>query len=170
MRYCFYGQNVDIALFASPIVPLLSIGMALNGLMVMPYALQLSHGWTSIGLFITVFLIITLVPAVYFMATHYGAVGAAAVWPALNGIYMLIGAPLTHRRLLKGELRRWFAEDIGPPFAASLLIVGAGRLLIAGPMPPMTSLAILSAVLLGAFMAASLAASNVRAWLLIRFK
>ena len=160
-------KNVDIALSVSDPPPVNRHGFKwIDG-----HAMRYScHGWTSIGLFITVFLIITLVPAVYFMATHYGAVGAAAVWPALNGIYMLIGAPLTHRRLLKGELRRWFAEDIGPPFAASLLIVGAGRLLIAGPMPPMTSLAILSAVLLGAFMAASLAASNVRAWLLIRFK
>ncbi len=86
--------------------------MALNALMHLPYALQISHGWTSIGLRINTFLIITLVPAIYFMTTHYGAVGAAAVWVPLNSIYMLIGVPLTHRRLLQGEMRRWFVEDV----------------------------------------------------------
>jgi O-antigen/teichoic acid export membrane protein len=103
---------------ASPIVSVLIVGTALNALMHLPYALQISHGWTSIGLRINTFFIITLVPAIYFMATHYGPVGAAGVWVALNSIYMAIGVPLTHRRLLQGEMSRWFIEDSAATLAA----------------------------------------------------
>ena len=39
--------STKTASVASPIVSVLVIGMALNALMTLPYALQLSHGWTS---------------------------------------------------------------------------------------------------------------------------
>jgi O-antigen/teichoic acid export membrane protein len=155
---------------ASPIVSLLVIGMALNCLMAMPYALQLSHGWTSIGLRINTFLIITLVPAIYFMATRYGVMGAAAVWVVLNSIYMLIGVPLTHQRLLKGEMGRWFIEDIIPPFGAALLVGGAGRWLIASAMPPVTAIISLTFILLSTLLASALLAPHIRTWLLIQLK
>ncbi len=162
--------SVKTADAASPIVSLLVLGMALNCLMAMPYALQLSHGWTSIGLRINTFLIITLVPAIYFMATRYGAVGAAAVWVVLNGIYMLIGIPFTHRRLLKGEMGRWFVQDIIPPLGAALLVGGAGRWLIASPMPPVTAIISLTVILLSTLMASALVAPHMRAWMLLQIK
>jgi len=62
------------------------------------------------------------------MTRHYGAVGAAWAWLALNGIYMIVGVPLTHRRLLKGEAFRWFTKDVGIPLAGSLVIAGIARL------------------------------------------
>lgn len=154
---------------ASPIVSILVIGMAMNALMTLPYALQLSHGWTSIGLRINIFLIVTLVPAIYYMATHYGAVGAATVWILLNSIYVLIGVPLTHRRLLRGEMRRWFVEDVMPPLGAALLIVGLGRYLLSSPMRPMTAIAGLSSVLVGALLSAALMAPHIREWISQQF-
>jgi O-antigen/teichoic acid export membrane protein len=149
---------------ASPIVSILVIGMALNALMTLPYALQLSHGWTSIGLRINMFLIVTLVPTIYYMATHYGAVGAASVWIILNSVYMLIGVPFTHHRLLKGEMRRWFVEDVIPPLGGALVIAGLGRYLMSSPMQPMTAIASLSAVLLGSLLSAALIAPHMREW------
>lgn len=153
---------------ASPIVSILVVGMALNALMTLPYALQISHGWTSIGLRINLLLIVTLVPAIYYMTTHYGAEGTAAVWVALNSIYMLIGVPFTHQRLLRGEMRRWFVEDIGPPLAAALIVAGAGRWLIASPMPSIMAIVNLSTVLLGSIATAALAAPEMRTWLFIQ--
>ncbi len=149
---------------ASPIVSILVIGMALNALMTLPYALQLSHGWTSIGLRINMFLIVTLVPAIYFMATSYGAVGAAFVWIALNGIYMIIGVPFTHRRLLRGEMGRWFIEDIIPPLGAALIVTGIGRWLVADSLPLFKMLLSLAAVSFCALLAAAFAAQHMRTW------
>jgi O-antigen/teichoic acid export membrane protein len=117
----------EIANNTAPIVSILVGGIALNGLMNLPYALQLSHGWTRIGIAINTMFILTLVPAIVFMTMQYGAAGAASVWLGLNCIYMVIGVPLTHRRLLKGEAVRWFTKDVGIPLAGSLVIAGVAR-------------------------------------------
>jgi O-antigen/teichoic acid export membrane protein len=159
----------ETARIAAPILSLLVIGMALNGLMSVPYALQLAYGWTSIGFRITLFLTITLVPAIIFMTIRFGAIGAASVWILLNGIYLSIGLPLTHRRLLQGEMRHWF-EDVGPSLAAALFTAGVGRWLIADQMPPLTSLVCLFIVLLTALLAAALAAPHMRTWLFLKLR
>lgn len=162
--------NTKTAEIASPIVSVLVIGMALNAIMHLPYALQISHGWTSIGLRINTFFIIMLVPAIYFMATNYGAIGAASVWVVLNGIYMIIGVPLTHNRLLQGEMMRWFIEDVGPPALAAVLTVGLGKWFIASPMTSMKAIASLSTVLLVALATAALVTTHVRTWVFVQLE
>ncbi len=117
----------EIADNTAPIVSILVAGTALNGLMNLPFALQLSYGWTRIGLVINAFFIVTLVPAIVLMTMNYGAAGAASAWLGLNAIYMIIGVPLTHRRLLKGEASRWFTKDVGIPLVGSLMIAGTAR-------------------------------------------
>ncbi len=57
----------EIANNTALIVSILVGGTALNGLMNLPYALQLSYGWTRIGLAINTFFILTLVPAIVLM-------------------------------------------------------------------------------------------------------
>jgi O-antigen/teichoic acid export membrane protein len=125
--------NPEIAIQTAPIVSVLVVGTALNGLMNPPYALQLSHGWTRIGLVINTFFIFTMVPSIFFAIKWYGPVGAAFVWVLLNGIYMAFGVPITHRRLLKGEAGRWFTQDLIPPLLAATLLAGLGRMLISTP-------------------------------------
>jgi len=111
---------------ASPIASLLAIGTMINGLMYIPYALQLAHGWTSIGLRINMVWVVVLVPSVIVMSLRFGAVGAAGVWAGLNLVYILAGVPLTHRKVLRGEGRKWFVKDILPSAAAAFAIAGAG--------------------------------------------
>ena len=154
--------NVEIARNVAPIVILLVIGTALNGLMNLPYALQLAHGWTSLGLRLNAMFIALQVPGLIWMAVEFGAVGAAAVWVILNGIYMLLGVPLTHRRLLIGEARRWLIEDTLVPGVGVLLVVAAGRMWLTSPMPTLATIAALILLLLSAFIAAGLAAQQVR--------
>jgi O-antigen/teichoic acid export membrane protein len=161
-----WTRNAEVAHNAGPIASVLVVGTAINGLMHLPYALQLAHGWTSIGLRINILLTITLVPAVWILATHYGAVGAASVWVALNCIYMVIGVPLTHRRLLRGETSRWFVEDVGLSLTAGLLVASLGRVLIARPMSAGWAIISFSVVFLGALVAAAFAAPQIRRRLL----
>lgn len=160
--------NANAVLYASPIVSLLVIGTALNGLMNLPYALQLAHGWTSIGLKINTFLIVTLVPAIIFLTQLYGVMGAAAVWVMLNSLYMLVGVPLTHQRLLRGETWRWFAEDVGLPLAAALLVIAMGRSLIVSPMSSGVAAFTALSIVFFAMLAAALAAPQLRIWLLTK--
>jgi O-antigen/teichoic acid export membrane protein len=161
-----WTRNAEVARIAGPIASVLVVGTAINGMMHLPYALQLAHGWTSIGLRINIFLTVTLVPAIWFMATHYGAVGAASVWVALNCIYMAIAVPVTHRRLLRGETGLWFTEDIGLSLVAVLLVAGLGRALITRPMSPGVAVVSLSVVFFGALVAGAFAAPQIRSRLL----
>ena len=69
----------------------------------LPYALQLAHGWTRIGLQFAAFKIAVFLPLLVFAASLYGAVGGAAVGVLLNASYLALGVPLSLRRLLRGR-------------------------------------------------------------------
>ena len=163
-----WTRNSDVAVNAGPIATVLVAGSAINGLMNLPYALQLAYGWTSIGLTITISLTVSTIPALLFVGTRYGPVGAAFVFLSSQAINLLIGLPVTHSRLLRHEMTSWVVQDIGPPLAGSLFVVGAARLLISRQMSPLFSFAALSAILLAGVVAASLLAPQIRERLLTK--
>jgi O-antigen/teichoic acid export membrane protein len=146
------------------LVSLLIIGTALNGLMNMPYALQLAHGWTSLAFYTNVISLIILIPLLVVATSKYGALGAATVWIVLNGGYVLFSLQLMHRRLLKGEQWRWYFEDVGLPLVVAFSVVGIGRLLIHN----IASLPIVLMSLMGVFAlaltASMMVAPQIRTW------
>jgi O-antigen/teichoic acid export membrane protein len=162
-----WTRNSDIAVHAGPIAALLVIGSALNGLMTLPYALQLAYGWTSIALRITILLAIVVVPAIWFMARHYGPVGAACVWPALNIVNALVALPLTHRRLLKREAWRWVCEIVLPLTAVLLIVLVCRQFVTASMTSTQATGAILFQFVCGTG-AAALVSPSIRSWLLNR--
>jgi O-antigen/teichoic acid export membrane protein len=163
-----WTRNAEAARNAGPIATVLVLAAAVNGLMFLPYTLQLAYGWTSLGLKITIFLTIVVVPAVWFMATRYGPIGAALVSLSLQIANMLIGVPLTHRRLLRHEMTLWFFQDVGPSVVAVALVAGFGRVLITGPMSPLGTSVTLLAVFLAALAAAACLAPAIRGRLLTK--
>jgi O-antigen/teichoic acid export membrane protein len=112
------------------LVSLLIIGTALNGLMNLPYALQLAHGWTSLAFYTNLISLIILIPLLIVATSKYGALGAATVWIVLNSGYVLFSLQIMHRRLLKGEQWRWYFEDVGLPMIVAVSVIGVARLLI----------------------------------------
>ncbi len=104
------------------LVSILVLGTALNSLLNIPYALQLAYGYTRFAFFGNLIAVALLAPAIVWGTTQYGAVGGALAWVALNGGYVLIGMPIMHKSLLKGELKRWYLIDIGLPLIASLVV------------------------------------------------
>ena len=102
------------------ILSILVIGTALNGLIHLPHALQLAHGWTKLPFSLNLVLVIILVPGIILMTSMYGAVGAAFIWVIFNGALAIVGIQLMHRRLLRGEQWRWYFEDVGLPLAVSV--------------------------------------------------
>ncbi len=111
---------------AYQLVRILICAYALNGLMHLPYALQLANGWTSLGLKINLFLIIIYVPTILFFTKQFGAIGAGLAWICINLTYMLLGVPLTHRRYLKGETLKWF-KDLIFTLLSVLIALSFGR-------------------------------------------
>lgn len=104
--------DAAIAVGAAQVLAILSLGTSINGVMLVPFALQLAHGKTRLGFCIGVFLVLTMLPAVILMSLKNGMVGAAMVWVVLNVTYFLAGVPLTHRQILPGETIKVFKHVI----------------------------------------------------------
>jgi O-antigen/teichoic acid export membrane protein len=114
--------NPEIANKAYLMTSLLTVGTSLNGLMNVPYALQLAYGWTKLAFSINVVAIVFLIPSLFFLTSLYGGVGASVVWAVLNASYVLIGIQFMHIRLLRGELVKWYLADIIRPMFGALTV------------------------------------------------
>lgn len=126
------------------IVSLLVTGTVLNGLMNIPYALMLAHGWTRLPLLLNVGAVVLFVPLLLIGVDRFGAEGAAAVWVAVNLAYLIVGVPLMHRRLLPSEMWKWLVDDVLRPGAAAVGVVLLVQ--IALPVPSSTAPAIAAAL------------------------
>jgi O-antigen/teichoic acid export membrane protein len=129
-----WTQNEPVSLNAAPILSLLIIGTALNGMMNIPYALQLAHGWTRLSIVSSVMAISVLIPLLLVVVPVYGPVGAAAIWILLNTGYILFNVPIMHAKLMKGEFGRWLFTDFGLPAIATLLVVALLRVMMPADM------------------------------------
>jgi O-antigen/teichoic acid export membrane protein len=129
LLYIWTG-NEALAISTAPIVSLLIIGTALNGVMHFPYALQLAYGATRIAIVTNIILILLTVPITIILTTYYGAIGGASGWAILNLIYILLGTYLTHRSLLIELGNKWLIGDVAPPLCMAILIAGIGGQLV----------------------------------------
>ena len=147
------------------LVSLLIIGTALNGLMHLPYALQLAHGWTSLAFYTNVISVIFLIPLLILATSYYGVIGAAAIWIVLNSGYILIQLQIMHRRLLQSDRWRWYVEDVGLPMLAALGVISIGRLLIHDRLPLPIMVISLMIMFVLALACAAIATPHIRNWI-----
>jgi O-antigen/teichoic acid export membrane protein len=154
--------NVALASNADLILTLLVLGTALNGLMSLPYALQMAYGWVKLAFYLNLGAVIVIAPLIVLMATWYGAEGAALIWLVLNAVCVLIGVWVMHRRLLPGELWKWYLVDVGRPLAAALVAVLPASVLLTDPRTRLEGTFVIVAVLLLSYLFALLASGAVR--------
>jgi O-antigen/teichoic acid export membrane protein len=151
---------------SAPMLALLAAGSALNGLMHVPYALQLAHGWTRIGMVLTLAQVVLFLPLLVLAVQRFGAVGAAAIWLAVNAFYLAVGLPWTHRRLLPGDARSWLLRDVGMPATGAILSALIGRLLMPENLDRWSTAAYLLSVLALSMLLAFALSPQVRRGLL----
>lgn len=118
------------AAIAAPLVSLLTVGSVLNGLMSVPYALQLAHGRTSLALRLNVSLCLVGVPLLLVLTSRFGAVGAAAVWPLVNILYLALGIPATARAFPEAATSAWFVRAAVVPAISCVSVVAVLRALL----------------------------------------
>lgn len=140
-----YLRDPAIAANTTTLLRLLVGGNALLTLMLLPLALQLAHGWTTLSLYKNVLAVALFVPALWVMVTRFGAVGAALVWLGLTLGYFLIEVQVMHRRLLRGAQWRWYLVDIATPALISTAVLGAARLLVTPTTRPLSTLMVIGA-------------------------
>jgi len=107
-----WSGNVELARAAGPILAALAVGNFLNGLVYVPYHLQVAHGWIGLTLRINVLAVALVVPMILWIVPRHGALGAAWVWIGLNAGYIVLNVGLMHRRLLAAEKWRWYGRDV----------------------------------------------------------
>jgi O-antigen/teichoic acid export membrane protein len=112
----------SLAQKVAPLVVFMAVGTLLNGLMWIPYQMQLAHGWTSLTIKINILAVSFFVPAVLLAVPKYGVIGAAQAWAGMNAVVLLFGIPLMHRRLLPAEQWRWYAQDVAVPLVAAAVV------------------------------------------------
>lgn len=160
-----WTRNPLIAQKTHLLVSVLICGTALNGLINIPYALQLAHGWTKLTLYTNLIALVTVVPLIVLLTSRYGALGGASGWIMINAVYVFIMIHFMHRRLLPQEKWRWYGIDVALPLGASLLTAGILRLI----MPVSDNKFMLGGYIVMALIitlaAAALAAPFTRAWI-----
>lgn len=159
--YLWTGDH-SLALHSSAVFARLSLGTSILAVMIPPYHLQLAYGWTRPVVLVNAVAVAVLLPSIYLATQRWGALGAASTWLFLNLGYLLSIASLMHRRLLPGEKRRWYLDDVLGPFAAAFAVAALGRWL---PSPEHRALIGLKLTAIGsaALLAATLAAPQLRA-------
>ncbi len=148
------------------LVSLLVVGTILNSFMLIPYALQLAHGWTRLTFYANIIAVIFLLPLIFVLATTYGAIGAATVWIMLNTGYVLFCIPYMHRRLLTGEAGCWYRIDVGRPLVVALVIVAFARFLYPNDMTIIETVIGLSAIGLSMLLGALWTTPFMRHWVI----
>lgn len=121
--------DLQMSLKVAPALRLLAFAGAIQSTFVLPYYLQLAHGWTRLTLTNNLLTLALTAPVTLFLAWRYGAVGAAASSIVFNLLYASFYIPRMHRQILPAELRRWLTDDILSPAAGAAAVVVCARLL-----------------------------------------
>jgi O-antigen/teichoic acid export membrane protein len=144
------------------VASILIVGTACNAMMNIPYEVQLAYGWTSLAFWVNVVSIIVFIPLLIILTHLYGMFGGAMVWAALNLGYVFIGIRIMHRRILKGELWRWYLYDLGVPFVVALAPVLIGKLFFDEPSTKTWTIILVALTACLSFMSAALWADEIR--------
>lgn len=121
--------------YVAPILTVWIIGSAFNGIMHIPYALQLAHGWTKLATYVNLVAFLVMLPSILVFAPTYGAIAAAWVWTAINVGYFFIVIGLMHRQLLETEIMLWYVDDIMKPLFMSVSVASILYLIRLGIQP-----------------------------------
>lgn len=143
------------------LVSILIVGTAINGILNIPYAMQLAFGWTRLAFLVNIVSVLILVPLIIVLTKWYGVVGAASVWVILNLGYMFISLPIMHRRLLPAEKWRWYFSDVGRPLFAAVAIAIIGRYVIQPDWSPVLLIASMVVVSAATLLASALSANQL---------
>lgn len=146
------------------LVSVLTFGTALNGLMRLPYYLQLAYGWANLAFYSNIVAAAVLTPLIIVLTSRYGALGGGLAWCLLNIGYVLIVMQVMHTVLFKGELGKWYFQDTVLPLMAASAVALSGRLLLNGTYSSVVTFVSISFISACALVAATLATPQLRSW------
>lgn len=111
LLYAWTGDS-EIANNAAPILALYALGNGVLAVAAFPYYLQYALGNLRYHLIGNLIIVVFLIPAIIFLAKHYGAVGAGFAWLGINSLYLLAWVGYVHHKLQPGLHLSWLWNDI----------------------------------------------------------
>lgn len=118
----FWTQDYELAARSAPILSLLMLGNLLNGLMWIPYQMQLAHGWTSLSIYLNSVSVVIILPFLFWVTPRFGAEGAAWVWVSLNMGRAILGMHFMSKKIRTVEKLSWYIEDVMFPLGGALFV------------------------------------------------
>lgn len=105
--------SIITAQYASAALVLLAIGCYFNGVMYIPYALQLAYGKTKIAMFVNAISLLCIGPMMIGVYPYFGIIGVAFSWLIVNLFSVAFSIVLIHIYILEGVgLIRIFYDNI----------------------------------------------------------
>ncbi|HEX8639023.1 MAG TPA: oligosaccharide flippase family protein [Pyrinomonadaceae bacterium] len=158
-----WTRNATIAANTSALLTLTAIAFGARGLLWLPFHLQLAYGWTKLSFYANLTAIFVLIPLMILGVVYYGAIGGAAAGVVLNVGHILLTMYFMHRRILKGELMKWYLQDVALPLIVVLIVCALSRLLASAFTPSSLQIFfVLGLTFTAAVGAASMAAREIR--------
>jgi O-antigen/teichoic acid export membrane protein len=165
-----WSNNSELVERTYILISILMAGNTINGLMNLPYALQLSFGWTNLSLYSNLIAVIILMPTIYFSVILYGPVGAATSWLLLNIGYLIFSVHFMHKKILINEKWHWYLSDILPPTLVLLLIITTFRFTIENIQPASKLIIYLTVIIALSTFAAALSMNKPRALMIEKIR
>ncbi|MFN7881920.1 MAG: oligosaccharide flippase family protein [bacterium] len=151
-------QNEEVARSVAMIASVLILGSALNAALGIPYEMTVARGWSMYGFYQNLVSSVVIVPLMLALVWTHGALGAAAAWLVLNIGYLAVAAPVMARRTVpRGELSRWYLQDVGLPLLVCAAVGAVMRLALPAHWPQLAQCAWIAAAWLLAQLACLLA-------------
>jgi O-antigen/teichoic acid export membrane protein len=119
-----WTRDTELVRHAALVLSLRTVGTVLNALMHVPHVVQLAFGWSALGAGVNAVAVLVMVPVVVALSWVWGGPGAALAWIALNLGVLLVAMARMHRRVLPGELARWYGHLLLP----ALMVAAVGAL------------------------------------------
>ncbi|WP_279205351.1 oligosaccharide flippase family protein [Obesumbacterium proteus] len=114
--------NSETSRWAVSILPQYAIGNAILAIVGFQYYLQYAHGKLKLHVLYNSLLALISIPAVYFSAIKFGAIGTGFVWLIFNMTTMFFWTALVHKKFAPGLHKKWIFFDVFIPILPSLVI------------------------------------------------
>lgn len=115
--------NMNLANNAYIYTPLLTIGMTMLSIVVLPYNIAIANGYTKLNNYLGVISLVVTIPGYWISTSHFGALGAAITWCTVQTVVTLIFLHLINRRYFSTRSTiQIFFNEIFKPVAIALLI------------------------------------------------
>ena len=117
-----WTRNPELTVEVAPLLCWFLLGNLLNALVNVPFALQLSHGWTKLVIWSNILSIFVLIPSAIVAYQLWGPIGVVMVWFVLNLGYVVGVVPIMHHCLAWPGLRAWYLYAVVMPVLCTVAI------------------------------------------------